>query len=84
MRGRMPGWIKRDERDPVSVGATVHLSSGRGIAVTIVDVSAGGCKLRGFHALPIGEIVQLEIPAAQPQAASVRWVVGGLAGLRFV
>ena len=84
MRGRMPGWIKRDERDPVSIDATVHLSSGRKIAVTIVDGSAGGCKIRCLRALPIGEIVQLEIPAAQLQPASVRWVVGGMAGLRFV
>jgi hypothetical protein len=34
--------------------------------------------------LPIGEIVELVIPAFQPNTASVRWSLPGMAGLRFI
>jgi hypothetical protein len=34
--------------------------------------------------LPIGEVVELEIPAFQPNVASVRWSLPGRAGLLFV
>ena len=30
-----------------------------------------------FHTLPIGEIVQLKIPAFQPNSAGVRWSLPG-------
>ena len=84
MRGRMLGCIKRADRDPVSIGATVHMSTGSKISVTIVDVSQGGCQVRCSHALPIGEIVQLEAPSFQLQVANIRWCVGDMAGLRFI
>ena len=84
MRGRMPGWTAREERKPVQISANVRLSVGRIVPVTIIDASERGCKVRCLHALPIGEIVQLEIPAFQPNPASVRWSLAGKAGLRFV
>jgi hypothetical protein len=52
--------------------------------VTIIDMSLGGCKIRCLHVLPIGEVVQLEIPAFLPNLASVRWSLPGIAGLRFI
>jgi hypothetical protein len=47
-------------------------------------VNQTGCKLRCLQMLPIGQIVQLEIPAFQPNSASVRWSLPGRAGLQFV
>ncbi len=84
MRGRMPGEVPRAERRPVSIDGFVRLSAGRKIAVKIVDSSLWGCKVNCLHILPIGEVVQLEIPAAQPNLASVRWSLPGKAGLRFI
>ena len=83
MRGRMPGWISRDDREPVQITASVRLGTGRRLPVIIVDASDRGCKIRCLHPLPIGEVVQLEIPAFEPNLASVRWSIGGTAGLRF-
>ena len=84
MRGRMPGWISREDRKSVQIGASILLSSGRQLPVTIVDMSFGGCKVRCLQILPIGEIVQLVIPAFHPNTASVRWSFPGKAGLRFI
>lgn len=83
MRGRMPGWIAREERRAVRISAALRLH-GRELPVTIVDMSEAGCKIRCFHILPIGEVVQIEIPAFQPNPASVRWSLPGIAGLRFI
>lgn len=83
MRGRMPGWISRPDRTDVMIKAALRMD-GREVPVTIIDMSERGCKIRCLHILPIGQIVQLAIPAFQPNAASVRWSLPGLAGLRFV
>lgn len=83
MRGQMPGWVPRADREPVHIKATLRIN-GRQLPVTIVDTSHDGCKIRCLHILPIGEVVQLEMPAFQPNAASVRWSLGGMAGLRFI
>lgn len=78
------GLVPRAERRPVSIDASVRLSSGRTLPVTIVDSSDGGCKIRCLHVLPIGQIVQLEIPGFHPNTASIRWALPGRAGLRFI
>jgi hypothetical protein len=83
VRGPMPGWISRPDRTDVMVKAPLRVS-GRDLPVTIIDMSDGGCKVRCLHILPIGEVVQLVIPAFQPNAAMVRWSLPGMAGLRFI
>ena len=83
MRGRMPGCVSRAERTDVLIKAAL-LVAGREVPVTIIDMSQAGCKIRCLHMLPIGEVVQLVIPAFQPNTASVRWSIPGVAGLRFV
>jgi hypothetical protein len=80
----MAGWISRLDRKSVSIGAIVRLSTGRLLPVTIIDVTRSGCKIRCLQMLPIGEVVELEIPAFQPNVASVRWSLPGRAGLLFV
>ena len=83
MRGRMPGCVSRAERTDVLIKAAL-LVAGREVPVTIIDMSEAGCKIRCLQMLPIGEVVQLVIPAFQPNTASVRWSLPGVAGLRFI
>jgi len=83
MRGRMPGCVSRAERTDVLIKAAL-LVAGREVPVTVIDMSEAGCKIRCLQMLPIGEVVQLVIPAFQPNTASVRWSLPGVAGLRFI
>jgi hypothetical protein len=83
MRGRMPGFVGRPERTEVLIKGALRVA-GQELPITIIDMSQEGCKIRCLHFLPIGEIVELVIPAFQPKAASVRWSLPGVAGLRFV
>ena len=83
MRGRMPGWVARPDRADVMIKAGLRVA-GRDLPVTIIDMSERGCKIRCLEILPIGEVVELAIPAFQPNAASVRWSLPGMAGLRFI
>lgn len=80
---RMRAWDWKDDRESVSIGATVRLY-GHAVPVTITDISQHGCKVWCLYALPIGEVVQLELPACQPQAADVRSSLSGRAALRFI
>ena len=82
MRGRMP--LPRRDRKEADTRAVVRLSTGVTVPVRVSDTSEGGCVVRCLHALPVGAIVQLEVPACQPSAVNVRWSVGGKAGLKFV
>jgi hypothetical protein len=79
----MPDWVSRGERSEVLIKAVLRVA-GRDLPVTIIDMSPHGCKIRCLHLLPIGEVVELVIPAFQPNAASVRWSLPGMAGLRFI
>jgi hypothetical protein len=79
----MPGWVCRADRADVLIKAGLRVA-GRELPVTIIDMSDRGCKIRCLHILPIGEVVELVIPAFQPSAASVRWSLPGMAGLRFI
>jgi hypothetical protein len=83
MHGRMPGWVTRADRSAVQINAALRLN-GRELPVTIIDVSEHGCKIRCLHILPIGEVVHIEMPDFQPNVASVRWSLPGMAGLRFI
>jgi hypothetical protein len=79
----MPGCVSRAERTDVLIKAAL-LVAGREVPVTVIDMSEAGCKIRCLQMLPIGEVVQLVIPAFQPNTASVRWSLPGVAGLRFI
>lgn len=84
MRGPMPFFIPKSDRQPEHIQATVHLITGRKVPVTIVDKSQGGCTVSCLHPLPVGEVVQLEIPACMPCIVNIRWSVDGKSGLAFV
>jgi len=76
--------VSRSVRRAVSIDAFVLLRTGTALPVTIIDSSDAGCKIRCLHMLPIGEVVQIKIPAFQPNSASVRWSLPGMAGLQFI
>lgn len=72
------------DRTAVYIPGMVRMSTGQAVPVTVIDVSETGCKVRCLRLLPIGHIVQIEIPAFGQKAASVQWWFPGRAGLRFV
>jgi PilZ domain len=79
---RLPGWVEREEREPVSIGASVVLPDGRSVPVTIRDVSAHGCCVECDEALPIAQTVRLDL-GDDCIEAEVRWALPGAAGLRL-
>jgi len=82
MRGRMPGWVGRPDRNGVEIPGALRVT-GLELPVTITDMSPDGCKVRTPDILPIGEAVEIEIPTFLPTPATVRWSLPGIAGLRF-
>lgn len=80
----MAGWLPRQVRTAVHIPGVVRTSTGQAVPVTVIDVSETGCKVRCLRVLPVGHIVQIEIPAFGQKAASVRWWFPGRAGLSFV
>jgi len=78
----MPGWIDRDEREPVRFDGCVVLPSGRSVAVTVVDLSLEGCRVECEEILPIAATVTLELAGALA-SARVRWALPGEAGLEL-
>jgi hypothetical protein len=79
---RVPGWIEREEREPISVGAILVLPDGRSVSVTIRDVSANGCCVASDEVLPVAQTVLLDL-GSESVEAEVRWALAGAAGLRL-
>ena len=81
---RMPGWIKRNDRQPTYLSASVRLHGGRKIPVVITDLSSDGCKVSCRQTLPVAEMVELSVKGGAMFRANVRWWIPGKAGLLFV
>jgi hypothetical protein len=79
---RLPGWVEREEREPVSFGASVVLPDGRSVPVMIRDISANGCCVECDEALPVTETVRLDLGEDRFEA-EVRWALPGAAGLQL-
>ena len=79
---RLPGWVEREEREPVSIGASIVLPDGRSVSVMIRDVSANGCCVECDEVLPVAQTVRLDL-AEDSVEAEVRWALSGAAGLRL-
>jgi hypothetical protein len=60
------------------------MSDGSEHSVTIVDVSAGGFRLRTPETLPIGEHVFLRVARYGDFPAQIRWALGFDAGGVFL
>jgi PilZ domain len=79
---RPPGWIEREEREPVSFGASIVLPDGRSLSVMVRDVSANGCCVACDEVLPVAQTVRLDLGDDSVEA-EVRWALSGAAGLRL-
>ena len=79
---RVPGWIAREEREPVTFGATIVLPDGRSVSVMIRDVSANGCCVESEEVLPVAQTVRLDL-GSESVEAEVRWALAGAAGLQL-
>ena len=79
---RIPGWVEREEREPVSIAASIVLPDGRSVPVTIRDVSANGCCVECDETLPTAQIIRLDM-GDESFEADVRWALSGAAGLRL-
>jgi hypothetical protein len=82
--GREPGFIKRAPRIDLERNAVLIDSAGNARAVTILDVSSGGFKLRVEDLPQIGEHVRLRVDGSGEIEAQIRWAVGDQAGGVFL
>jgi len=80
---RIPGWVSRRDREPVTIAGTLVLPDGHTLPVTVRDLTPEGCKIECDETLPIGAKVVLNF-AASTAAAHVRWSIGREAGLQIV
>ena len=80
---RMPGWIDRDDREPVSFHGSVELADGRSFPVLITNISDPGCSIECEATLPIAQRVRLHV-GEKSIGAEVRWALPGSAGLRLI
>ncbi len=81
---RQPGWISRNDRDPVSLSGSVRLSDGRELAVSVTDLSRDGCRIETAETLKIGEPITVTAAAVGTVDGTVRWSLFGTAGVRFL
>lgn len=80
---REPGQIKRNARIGVESPGTLIDSEGVESEVTVVDLSAGGCRIITDGTPIIGEHVHLRVGRVADYPAQVRWALGNEAGLKF-
>ena len=78
---RLPGWVEREEREPVSFGGSIVLPDGRSVPVMVRDVSPNGCCVECEEALPVAQTVRLDLGEDSIEA-EVRWALPGAAGLQ--
>ena len=85
MERRLP-WVEGSSAAPAGAGRfdpAVIIDAGQRRACTIRSVSALGATLTGEIATRQGEELALELVTGQRPAATVEWLSGGEAGVRF-
>lgn len=80
---REPGEIKRQTRIEVASKGVLIDSEGVESVVEVLDLSAGGCRLKTDGTPMIGEHVRLKVGRIAEYPAQVRWALGDEAGLQF-
>lgn len=83
MLRRKPGEVKRAKRIEVDHEGVLIASDGVESKVTVIDLSADGCRLKTDGSPMIGEDVRLRVGRSGDYPAQVRWALGNEAGLRF-
>lgn len=79
-----PSWEDRrdDRRVDASLPATLRRSDRPRDPVTLLDISAGGCRIRAAALRP-GDRVWLHLDRLEPLCAHVAWAGPAEAGLEF-
>ncbi|MCJ8191841.1 PilZ domain-containing protein [Sphingomicrobium aestuariivivum] len=80
---RKVGEVKRAKRIEVNHEGVLVASDGVESPVTVIDLSAEGCRLKTDGTPMIGEDVRLRVGRSGDYPAQVRWALGDEAGLRF-
>jgi hypothetical protein len=81
---RPPGFIKRAPRIDLGRPAVLVDSAGVEQAVTVLDVSTSGFKLKVSKLPRIGDFVTLHVDKTPAVEAQIRWAVGEEAGGVFL
>lgn len=81
---RQPGEVKRGQRVDLNAPGILTDSEGNKTAVTVVDLSSGGCRVLTDGTPLIGEEVRLRVGRIADYPAKVRWALGNEAGLEFI
>jgi hypothetical protein len=76
--------VKRAPRTDVRRRATLVLSDGREVEVSVIDISSGGLRVKSEETLNIGEFVRLRSAQADDVAVQIRWSLGSEAGGVFL
>jgi len=76
--------VRRRDRYPVNIDATVYRGDGSQSRARLTDFSDEGCRIQCGASFHIGERVQIAIPRMGHIKAQVRWIAAGITGARFV
>lgn len=75
---------KRSPRVRTSLAAVLVDSDGGELTVDVIDLSAGGFRLRAGESVVVGEQVRLRVPRYGDFPARIQWGEGDEAGGRFI
>lgn len=80
----VPGWAerRRHKRRKLDLAAEASVGS-RVQPVQIFDVSAGGMGVSGLNLGQRGDLVSVKLPCGRRLRATLAWIAGNRAGLRF-
>ena len=81
---RVQGFAKRAPRIDLRQPAVMIDSDGSEWAVTVLDVSSGGCRLQVPESPRIGEFVTLRVGRGEEIPVQIRWALGDQAGGVFL
>jgi hypothetical protein len=74
---------RASERRPLSLMVKSRVRS-RVVFVDLLDISEGGCKIRGRPGFAgIGDRVTMKVAGINAPLGTIAWVDGGLAGVAF-
>jgi len=74
---------RTSERRPLSLMVKSRVRS-RVVFVDLIDISEGGCKIRGKPGFAmIGDRVTMKVAGINAPLGTVAWIEGGMAGVAF-
>ena len=87
MQGRIADLAAPDQRVArrrlVNFGGRLREAEAAASEVTVLDLSAGGCRLTPTHQLEVGRVFWLKLSDLEARHCEVLWIEGGKAGCEF-